>query len=77
MAEKKLLLEVDPMLGDPSQSFDKVLHYVERLTPKGIEPPVYSKIAICGARVEQLYLEHTANVCQGCIDESRRRHVER
>ena len=55
----------------------RIRHYVERLTPKGVEPALYSKIALCGERVEELVFDHNASICQGCIDESRKRPVEK
>lgn len=52
-------------------------HYVERLTPKGVKPPLYSKIALCGEEVEEIVVGHSAEICQTCIDEARRRPVEK
>ena len=55
----------------------RVRHYVERLTPKGVKPPLYSKLALCGEEVKEVVLDHSGAVCQACIDESQRRPVER
>lgn len=55
---------------------DRVRHYVERTTPRGVEPPRFSRVALCGAEVRELVLERGTAICQACVDDVRRRPVE-
>ena len=52
-------------------------HYVERLTPKGVDPAEYSQFALCGKKMEEIVLEHNASICQACIDKARNLPVEK
>ena len=74
--------ETKPTTTDTDHD-DRVRHYVERLSPNGVIPPTYSKTALCGAKVEvlvdddgNLLGDHNGTICQGCVDEARRRPVE-
>lgn len=69
-------LEEETTIDTPT-SDKRIRHYVERLSPNGVLPAVYSKVALCGEKVEELTPIHNGKICQKCVDESRRRPVER
>ena len=70
-------IETQEAPAPPQQGDKRVRHYVERLSPKGEEPAVFSATALCGADVSEIFVEHNREICQGCVDESRRRPVEK
>lgn len=56
---------------------DRVRHIVERLSPKGVEPIAYSKVALCGYRIRELVETYSEEICQKCVDIQRKKGWEK
>ena len=43
-------------------------HIIERTSPIGITPPLYSRTALCGEVMREMVIEHNGEICQECVD---------
>lgn len=47
---------------------ERIRHIVKRLGP---DTRRFNKIALCGARIRDVHVEHNGTICQECVDKQR------
>jgi len=70
------MIATETQPAPPTTKDARIRHYVQRLSPKGEVPVVWSKIALCGTEIQEVFVDQNGEICQACVDESRRRPVE-
>ena len=71
-----VITETKPETTDTTKD-TRVRHYVERLSPKGVVPVVYSEFALCGKKMSEVLFTHNGEVCQACVDKAKHIPVEK
>lgn len=69
--ETKTLPWTKPKLHDGSGNDDERLRHI--VESRGPNTRRFKKIALCGAKIRDVHVEHNGEICQECIDEVKRR----